>query len=138
LLYFDGGSTRENARVTSEAKLDERGFVVAEISGEIDAANNQLDEELRVILDRSESQIVVDLTNVTFIDSSVVRALVVAHRTVLQRGGWVRVVYTHHLIGRVINICGLEGIFPQYASVESAVRGASTVHAHGGNEWGGS
>ena len=86
----------------------------------------------------SESHIVVDLTNVTFIDSSVVRALVVAHRTVLQRRGWVRAVYTHHLIRRVIDICGLDDVFPQYASVESAVRGTTAMHAHGGNELGGS
>jgi anti-anti-sigma factor len=124
--------------VTSEAGLGEPGIVVAEFSGELDAASNQLDDQLQALLDRSESHIVVDLTNVTFIDSSVVRALVVAHRTVLKRGGWVRVVYKHHLLRRVIDICGLADVFPQYASVESAVRGVSTVHAHGGNEWGGS
>jgi len=123
--------------VTSAAGLGESGVVVAEISGELDAADNKLDVELRKLLDRSESHIVVDLTNVTFIDSSVVRALVVAHRTVAERAGWVRVVYTHHLIGRVINICGLDEVFPQYATVESAVRGTTAIHASGGNEWGG-
>jgi anti-anti-sigma factor len=124
--------------VTSKAGLGEPGVVVAEVSGELDAADNTLDDELTRLLARSDSHLVVDLTNVTFIDSSVVRALVVAHRTVMERGGWVRVVYTHHLIGRVIEICGLDEVFPQYASVESAVRGTATVHAHGGNEWGGS
>lgn len=124
--------------MTSQAGLGAPGVVVAEISGELDAADNKLDDELRALLAGSESQLVVDLTNVTFIDSSVVRALVVAHRTVTERGGWVRIVYTHHLIGRVVNLCGLDELFPQYASVESAVRGTTAMHAHGGNEWGGS
>ena len=124
--------------MTSEAGLGEPGVVVAEVSGELDAADNKLEDELQVLLARSESHIVVDLTNVTFIDSSVVRALVVAHRTVAARSGWVRVVYTHHLIGRVIEICGLRDVFPQYASVECAIRGTTTLHAHGGTELGGS
>lgn len=124
--------------MTGKAGLGEPSVVVAEISGELDAADNKLDDELRTLLDRSDTQIVVDLTNVTFIDSSVVRALVVAHRTVRERGGWVRIVYKHHLIGRVIEICGLGEVFPQYASVESAVRGTTSVHAHGGHGWGGS
>lgn len=124
--------------MTSEAGLGEPDVVIAEVSGELDAADNKLDDELTRLLARSDSHLVVDLTNVTFIDSSVVRALVVAHRTVMERGGWVRVVYTHHLIGRVIEICGLGEVFPQYASVECAVRGTATVHSHSGNEWGGS
>ena len=124
--------------MTSEAGLGEPGVVVAEVSGELDAADNKLEIELQALLARSETHIVVDLTNVTFIDSSVVRVLVVAHRTVAERGGWVRVVYTHHLIGRVIDICGLGELFPQYASVDSAVRGTMAMHAHSSGEWGGS
>jgi len=124
--------------LTSEARLGDPGVVVAQISGELDAADDKLHAQLGSLLAGSDSNLVVDLTNVTFIDSSVVRALVVAHRTVTDRGGWVRVVYTHHLIGRVIEICGLDDVFPQYASVESAVRGSTATHAHGSNELGGS
>lgn len=123
--------------MTGKAALGEPAVVVVEISGELDAADTTLDSELQALLDRSESHIVVDLTNVTFIDSSVVRALVVAHRTVTKRGGWVRVAYTHHLIGRVIEICGLREVFPQYPSVTSAVRGMTTTHGHRGTKWGG-
>jgi anti-anti-sigma factor len=124
--------------VTGESDLGDTRAVVAVVSGELDAADPQLDAELAPLLRRGESHIVVDLTNVTFIDSSVVRALVVAYRTVTALGGWVRVVYTHHLIGRVIEICGLAEIFPQYASVESAIRGTVATHVHGGTELGGS
>jgi anti-anti-sigma factor len=124
--------------VTSEAGLHEPGVAIAEVSGELDAADNKLEAALQPLLDRSETHIVVDLTNVTFIDSSVIRSLVVAHRTVAERSGWVRVVYTHHLIGRVIEICGLRDVFPQYASVDSAVRGTVTMHSQSDTEWGGS
>jgi anti-anti-sigma factor len=122
--------------VSNHGGLGEPGVVVAHISGELDAADTSLDAELRSLLAQSESRIVVDLTNVTFIDSTVVRALVVAHRTVTERDGWVRVVYTHHLIGRVIELCGLHEVFPQYASVECAVRGTTTLHAQSGTSGG--
>ena len=51
--------------MTSEAGLDEPGVVVAEVSGELDAADNKLEAELQTLLARSESRIVVDLTNDT-------------------------------------------------------------------------
>ena len=87
LLYFEWKRTNEGEYVTSEAGLGEPGVVVAEVSGELDAADNKLDAELQTLLARSESHIVVDLTNVTFIDSSVVRALVVAPAALV--GGFV-------------------------------------------------
>ncbi len=40
---------------------------------------------------------------------------------VSERGGWVRIVYTHHLIKRVIEICGLTEVFPQYPTVAAAI-----------------
>ena len=46
------------------------------------------------------------MLNVTFIDSSVVRELVLALKRVGDEG-WVRLVYTHHPIARVVDICGL-------------------------------
>jgi len=105
------------------------GFVVVALSGELDVADADWSETLDDALGDGASRLVLDLTNVTFIDSSVVRALVLAYREANERGGWVRVVYTHHLIRRVIEICGLAEVLPQYTSVEAAVRGVhSTVH----------
>jgi anti-sigma B factor antagonist len=95
--------------------------------GELDIADDALRRTL-VALASDGQDVVVDLLNVTFIDSSVVRALLLAHREVTERGRWLRVVYTHHLIRRVIEICGLTELLPQYTSVEAAVRGVhSTV-----------
>jgi len=102
--------------------------VVVVGNGELDIANESLE---KVLLDLATDGrgIVVDLLNVSFIDSSVVRALALAYRGTKERGGWLRVVYTHHVIRRVIEICGLAELLPQYTSVEAAVRGVhSTVH----------
>ena len=101
------------------------GFVVVALAGELDVADDEWSQTLDAALDSGATRLVLDLTNVTFIDSSVVRALVLAHRRVGEQG-WLRLVYTHHLIARVVDICGLAETFPQYATVDAARRAAPT------------
>ena len=100
---------------------DTAGVIQVTASGELDAASDELSRALDSAVAGGAQHLVVDLLDVTFIDSSVVRDLVIAHRTVSQRGGWVRIVYTHHLIKRVIEICGLAEVFPQYPTVSAAI-----------------
>jgi len=101
------------------------GFVVVALAGELDVADADWSDAIDDALRDGASRLVLDLTNVTFIDSSVVRALVLAHRRV-GPDGWLRLVYTHHLIARVIDICGLGEAFPQYTTVDAARRAAPT------------
>ena len=102
--------------------------VVLTLSGELDAADPGWADELQEALRAGQRQVVVDLRNVTFIDSSVIRALVLAGKKVPQ-DGWLRLVYTHHLIRRVIDICGLSEAFPQFTTLDAAVRNAPSRSA---------
>lgn len=90
-------------------------------SGELDAADPSWADEIGEALDAGTKFLVIDLRNVTFIDSSVVRELLLAYKRVADQG-WIRLVYTHHLISRVIQICGLADTFPQFTTVEAALR----------------
>lgn len=103
---------------------------VVAMAGEWDAADEELATTLLSELAAGEGRLVLDMLNVSFIDSSVVRALVVVHREAMERDGWVRLVYTHHVIRRVIEICGLTDLLPQFASVEAALKG----HERAGGE----
>ena len=95
---------------------------VVRLSGELDAGDAAFADEL-LQLSAASDYVIVDMLNVSFIDSSVIRALVLVHRRVTGAGGWLRVVYTHHLVRRVIEMCGLTDVFPQYATLEAARRG---------------
>jgi stage II sporulation protein AA (anti-sigma F factor antagonist) len=99
--------------------------VVVFLTGELDAGDRGWAEEIQTALDGDNRRVVVDLLNVTFIDSSVVQELILAYKRVGE-GGWLRLVYTHHLISRVIEICGLADTFPQYTTVDAALRSAPT------------
>lgn len=96
--------------------------VVVSFSGELDASDPAFGDELQVRIDGGASCLIVDLHNVTFIDSSVIKALILAQRRATAADGWLRVVYTHHVVRRVIEMCGLAEVFPQYSTVESAWR----------------
>lgn len=118
----------------------DRKPVVVKLTGELDAGDSGFTDQLLAPADDGECCLIVDMLNVSFIDSSVIRALILAHRTATESGGWLRVVYTHHIIRRVIDMCGLSELLPQYATVESARRGVvssppagETVSADGGD-----
>lgn len=103
---------------------------VVALTGELDAGDAAWMDELRSVIDSGTDQIVLDLRDVSFIDSSVIRELLRVHRAV-QPDGWVRLVYTHNVISRIIDVCGLSELFPQYLTPESAGRGHSR---HGSRE----
>lgn len=96
--------------------------LVVRFSGELDAGDPAFAGDLLGKVGDEAPCVIVDLLNVSFIDSSVVRALVLADRATTGAGGWLRVVYTHHMVRRVIEICGLSGVFPQYPTIEAARR----------------
>jgi len=98
---------------------------VVSFSGELDAADPSWADEVDAVLASGQDRLVIDLRNVTFIDSSVVRLLVLAQRRVAP-DGWVHLVYTHHMISRVLQICGLADTFPQFTTVHSALRSTPT------------
>lgn len=105
-----------------EGSVNEAVTVVT-LSGELDASDVGWADELRDALDAGTDRLVIDLRGVSFVDSSFVRELLVAHKR-LGPHGWLRAVYTHHLIGRVIDICGMAGTFPQFTTVDAATRDA--------------
>ena len=95
--------------------------LVVAFSGELDAGDSCVIDDLITCVERS-NHVIVDLLNVTFIDSSVIRGLILAHRAVEAKSGWLRVVYTHHVVRRVIDMCGLAEVFPQYPTIGAALR----------------
>ncbi|MGN6330642.1 MAG: STAS domain-containing protein [Motilibacteraceae bacterium] len=89
--------------------------------GELDTADDALGTLLSATVEQGHRDIVVDMLDVTFIDSSVIGALV-GTAVDLEPDGSIRLVYTHHMISRVLQICGLAEQFPQYPTVAAALR----------------
>ncbi len=88
-------------------------------SGEIDAAAAPL---LRNELARADSpRIVLELTDVSFLDSTGLGVLVEAMQNVRAEGGWVRLVGASAPVVKLLKITRLDVVFSIHDTVDSAV-----------------
>lgn len=104
-------STRESA-----------GASVVDVSGEIDVYTSpKLRERLVGLVNDGSTNIVVNLAEVDFIDSTGLGVLVGALKRIRSRGGSLSLVCSETGLLRVFTITGLEKVFMIYPSVEAAV-----------------
>lgn len=96
---------------------------VVGVSGEVDVyAAPTLREGLTELLQDGRS-VVVDLTEVGFLDSTGLGALVAARTSAAERGASLPLVCTHQRILKLFTITGLDGVFKIYPTVDEALAG---------------
>jgi anti-sigma B factor antagonist len=96
----------------TEDTLDAERHLVA-VRGDLDLHTApELREVLGRAIDEGRSRIVVDLTETSYMDSSGLTALVVAHKRLRKRDGQLVVVNVDPSIGRTFEITGLHLLFP--------------------------
>jgi anti-sigma B factor antagonist len=71
--------------------------------------------------DKKKHEIIVDLTQLEFLDSTGLGALIGAHKRASENGGSVRLVTHEGQILRLLRITGLLEVFPVYPSVDAAL-----------------
>jgi anti-anti-sigma factor len=91
-----------------QVSADETGVVVG-VCGEIDACTApDLASCLEAAILGSDGDVVVDCGAIDFIDSSGLRALVVARATLGARGRDLRLVHVGPVLGRLLELTGLD------------------------------
>jgi len=109
-------------RIT-DRPVDGETHLVA-VSGEIDLFTApEFKQRVSAPIDAGRSNVVVDLTGTTFIDSSSLGVLIGAHRRLKLRGGSLVVVCDNEAIVKTFRITGLDGVFTLVASVDEALDG---------------
>ncbi len=71
--------------------------------------------------DEGKHDIVVDLSQLEFLDSSGLGALIGAHKRALEHDGRLRVIISAGPIARLFTITGLMGVLAIYPSIEAAL-----------------
>jgi anti-sigma B factor antagonist len=95
---------------------------VVAVSGEVDVYSAPtLRDSLTELLETRGGTVVVDLTEVGFLDSTGLGALVAARTTAASAGGSLPLVCTHQRILKLFTITGLDGVFRIYDSVDQAL-----------------
>ena len=107
----------------SVSSSEQGGVTVVHVGGEIDVYTAPL---LREALDKQvaagRTELVVDLENVTFMDSTGLGVLVGRLKLVRGQNGSLRIVSAQDRILKVFKITGLDKVFHIYDSVEAATQ----------------
>jgi anti-sigma B factor antagonist len=98
------------------------GYPVLAVRGEVDVYSaSALKDSLSDLLATEAKAVVVDLTEVGFLDSTGLGALVAARTTASESGSRLPVVCDRERILKLFRITGLDGVFEIYATVDQAV-----------------
>lgn len=105
----------------SQAARD--GIPVLAVRGEIDVSTApELRERLLEIAENGQPVVVVDLSDVSFVDSTALGVLVSGVKRFRSTGGDLRLVVTQPHISKVLEITGLNDVFAIYATADDALR----------------
>jgi anti-sigma B factor antagonist len=107
----------------TDRQLDGDTHVVA-VTGEIDLFTApEFKQRVSAPIDAGRTNVIVDLTATTFIDSSSLGVLIGAHRRLKLRGGSLVVVCDNPAIVKTFKITGLDGVFTLVRSLDDALDG---------------
>ncbi|GGW80633.1 STAS domain-containing protein [Streptomyces galilaeus] len=98
------------------------GIQVVTVRGEIDhAVTEELTEALLVYGSVTPPRTVVDLSGVTFMDSSGINALIAAHQSMSDSQGWLRIVGAQAPVLRILELVGLDQVIGCHPTLEQAL-----------------
>ncbi len=107
--------------VTSERPSDSTAVLI--VSGEVDIYTApQFKEQMLELLDSGVTDLVVDLTEVTFIDSTALGVLIGGVRRVNSAGGAMALVAVSRPVRRVLSITGLDRVFSIHDTRDAALK----------------
>lgn len=108
------------------------GAYVISLTGEVDLYTApEFKEQLLEIVGKGGKEVVVDLSDTTFIDSTTLGVLVGGVKRLRPNGGQLTLVCNDRNITKIFEITGLDKVFPIYASRAEAVE---NIEANGGTQ----
>ena len=86
----------------------------------------KLRERLKSLVDKNTSQVVVDLHEVTCIDSMGLGTLIAAYTTLRRVGGDLKLAHVSDMVDQLLNMTKLVNVFESYETVERAAASYKT------------
>ncbi|OQR63493.1 anti-anti-sigma factor [Streptomyces maremycinicus] len=98
------------------------GVLVVSVRGEIDHEGKAvLSQALEAGGGAPPPRIVLDLGEVTFMDSAGINVLVSAHQTVSAAGGWLRIAAAREPVLHVLQLVGIDAVITCHPTLEQAL-----------------
>src|SRR5579859_79528 len=97
------------------------GAICLSLSGEVDLANvSDLRAHLKAVA-QSDTNLILDMGELRYMDSSGIQTLVDAHRTFKQTKRQMVLAAVPPTIEKILNITGVNRLVPVFASIEAAL-----------------
>jgi anti-sigma B factor antagonist len=95
---------------------------VLDVAGEVDVYSAPtLRDRIAELLESSEPSLIVDLSEVSFLDSTGIGTLVAGLNRAVQLGGTLSLVCGHERILKLFRITGLDAVFTIHPTIDEAV-----------------
>lgn len=108
-------------------KLSDEQYVIS-LAGEVDLYTApEFKQQLLEVIDQGAKEVIVDLTNTTFIDSTTLGVLVGGVKRLRTNEGQLSLVCSDRNITKIFEITGLDRVFTIYESRDAAVSTGSTA-----------
>ena len=102
-------------------RSDQPGWAIISPSGEIDLATvGQLEDALTAAMGDGSTDVAVDLTGVTFMDSTGLRALLAANKNLSDSGHRMALIVAGGPVDRLLDISGVGQTLAIFQSMEAA------------------
>lgn len=111
----------------------EQGATILDFEGRFDfSARREFKEAIEQIQERGEQQIILNLEGVSFIDSSALGMLVVAHQNSKLKQGHICLVNPQTYVRQILDLANVPKMIPVYNNVQDALaaKSSSAAMAH--------
>jgi len=103
---------------------DSQGWRILQVSGEIDAYTAPvLRKHLLGVITSGHTGVVLDLSGVSFLDSTALGILIAGEKRLRAVSGHLRVVVSSPMVLRVLQITALDSVFDLYPTLAAALSG---------------
>ncbi|MFG2721828.1 STAS domain-containing protein [Streptomyces sp. NPDC048416] len=97
------------------------GIRVVSLAGEIDYDTGEALRRALDIVDTPRPRLVVDLRQVTFLDSTGLNILITARRDLGEAGGWLRLAAANETVMRTLRIVGIDSVIDCHETLRQAL-----------------
>ncbi|MER6434377.1 STAS domain-containing protein [Streptomyces sp900105245] len=112
----------QNAYRLEVTSATAEGVTVVSVSGEIDHTSaGPLVHALEPDAVGEQPRVIVDMRQVSFMDSTGINVLLTAHRNLAKAGGWLRLADLQASVMRILDIVGVDHILPCYPNLPEAL-----------------
>jgi anti-sigma B factor antagonist len=104
---------------SSERRVDD--VVIVKLKGRLTLGTQNLQEQIANLVGGGETQILIDMSDVQYMDSTSVGDLVVSYTTATSQGGALKLLHVPERIRELLDIHHLSSVFEDYDEEDEAV-----------------